>query len=185
VSNPATIAPVKVVDYDPDWPRIFQRLRDQIWPSLQDAALAIEHVGSTAVKGMAGKPVIDLDVVISSRTQLPVVTARLETLGYKQRGNLGIDDREAFAPPTDQPAHHLYVCSRNSLSLRNHITVRDYLRTHRSQAIVYSNLKKQLAERFSNQREFYGKGKTDFILSILKQCEFSAEELDSIKCAQV
>jgi GrpB-like predicted nucleotidyltransferase (UPF0157 family) len=101
---------------------MFQRLRDQIWPSRRDAAVAIEHVGSTSITGVAAKPVIDVDIVIASGTNLPVARVRLKTLGYKYRGNLGIDDREAFAPPNDQPAHHLYVCLQNSLALRNHIS---------------------------------------------------------------
>ena len=160
---------------------MFQRLREQIWPSLRDAAVAIEHVGSTSITGMAAKPVIDVDIVIASGANRPVVRGHLQTLGYKHRGNLGIDDREAFAPTNDQPPHHLYVCLQNSLALRNHIAVRDYLRTHRSQAMAYSTLKKRLAERFPNERARYIEGKTDFILSILEQCGFSAEELDSIR----
>jgi GrpB-like predicted nucleotidyltransferase (UPF0157 family) len=60
---------------------MFQRLRDQIWPSLRDAAVAIEHVGSTSITGVAAKPVIDVDIVIASGTNLPVARVRLKTLG--------------------------------------------------------------------------------------------------------
>jgi GrpB-like predicted nucleotidyltransferase (UPF0157 family) len=181
MKGPTSFAAVQVVDYDPDWPRVFRQLKGHIWPSARDVAVAIEHVGSTSVPGMAAKPVIDLDVVIASRTDLPVLLLRLAMLGYKHRGNLGIEDREAFMAPQSQPAHHLYVCLQNSVALRNHIAVRDYLRTHPSEAVAYSNLKKRLAERFANERERYVEGKSDFILSILKQCGFSAEELGSIK----
>src|SRR6516165_7942438 len=89
-----TVAPVQVVDYDPDWPRIFSQLKDQIWPSLRYVALAIEHVGSTSVPGLAAKPVIDIDIVIASRTDLPLLIQRLGALGYQHRGNLGIEDRD-------------------------------------------------------------------------------------------
>jgi GrpB-like predicted nucleotidyltransferase (UPF0157 family) len=51
---------VKVVPYDPDWLAQFTRIRDRIWPSISDLATTIEHVGSTAVRGLAAKPVIDL-----------------------------------------------------------------------------------------------------------------------------
>jgi len=125
--EPTTFAAVQVVDYDPDWPRIFWQLKNQIWPSVRDVALAIEHVGSTSIPGMAAKPVIDVDVVIASPTDLPLLMLRLGILGYKHRGNLGIEDREAFVAPEHQPAHHLYVCVQNSLALQNHIAVRDYL----------------------------------------------------------
>ena len=152
MSKPATLATVQVVNYDPDWPRVFSSLKDQIWPSVRYAAIAIEHVGSTAVPGMAGKPVIDVDIVIRSQTDLPLLRLRLRTLGYKHPGNLGIEGREAFLAPEDQPAHHLYVWIRDSLALQNHIAVRDYLRTHPSEAVAYSTLKKRLAERFPKQR---------------------------------
>jgi GrpB-like predicted nucleotidyltransferase (UPF0157 family) len=181
--EPTPSASLSVVDYDPDWPRIFSQLRNRIWPAVRDLALAIEHVGSTSIPGMAAKPVIDIDVVVGSRVDLPRLILRLETLGYQHRGNLGIEDREAFTPPDDQHPQHVYACPQNSLALLNHIAVRDFLRTHPSEAQAYSSLKRELAERHFNERNRYGEGKTDFLLSILAQCGFSAEQLDTIKRA--
>jgi GrpB-like predicted nucleotidyltransferase (UPF0157 family) len=184
MSESTTSSPVQVVDYDPDWPRIFRSLTDRIWPAVRDLAVGIEHVGSTSVPGMAGKPVIDLDVVAASRSDVPSIVGRLETLGYQHRGNLGIEDRDAFRVPAGSPAHHLYVTLQDSLAFRNHIFVRDYLRAHPLEAAAYSALKKRLAERFRNERERYQEGKTEFVLSILRQSELSAKELDLIKSAQ-
>ena len=178
-----TSSTLQVVDYDSNWPRNFLQLKDRIWPSLCDVAIAIEHVGSTSVPGMAAKPVIDMDIVIASRSELPTILLRLGRLGYRHRGDLGIADRDAFRAPEDQPAHHLYACVQNGLALRNHIAVRDYLRTHRSDAAAYSTLKRGLAEQFGNERARYNEAKTDFILSILEQCPFSEKELESIKRA--
>ena len=56
---------VQVLDYDPQWPHQFAHLQGKIWPLVKETALAIEHVGSTAIPGMCAKPVIDLDIVIS------------------------------------------------------------------------------------------------------------------------
>jgi GrpB-like predicted nucleotidyltransferase (UPF0157 family) len=181
--KPTHLTAIQVVDYDPDWPRIFHRFRDQIWPSVRDVAVAIEHVGSTSVPGMAAKPVIDMDVVIATAADLPLLKLRLGSLGYEHRGNLGVDDREAFLSPENLPSHHLYACVQNSLALQNHIAVRDYLRTHPSEAAVYSKLKKRLAERFPNERERYVESKTDFILSILEQCGFPTRMVESIRRA--
>lgn len=130
---------------------------------------------------MAAKPIIDIDIIIASRAALPVVMERLTTLGYQHRGDLGIEDREAFLSPQNQPAHHLYVCIENSPALQNHIALRDHLRSHPSDAMAYSSLKRQLAERFPHERERYVEGKIDFIVAILKQCGFSAAALDAIK----
>lgn len=178
-----TPSAIQVVDYDCAWPRMFLQLKERIWPAVCDESIAIEHVGSTSVPGMAAKPVIDIDIVIASRSKLPSILLRLGSLGYQHRGDLGVADREAFRAPETQPAHHLYVCLENSLALRNHIAVRDYLRTHASDVEAYSNLKKELAKRFGNERARYNAAKTDFILAILKRCEFTVQDLESVRRA--
>ena len=183
MNQPITRRPIQVVEYNPEWPNHFRQLRDRIWPSVSDIAVAIEHVGSTAVPGLAAKPIIDLDVVIPSRSAVPLMVKRLGRLGYEYRGDLGIEDREAFWSPENQPAHHLYVCPQDSIALRNHIALRDHLRAHPWDVLTYSSLKKQLAERYSREIDRYIEGKTEFILSILAQYDFGADRLDSIRRA--
>jgi GrpB-like predicted nucleotidyltransferase (UPF0157 family) len=123
--NPSTTRRlIQMMEYNPEWPCHFAQIRDRIWPCVRDIAVRIEHVGSTAVDGLAAKPVIDLDIVIARRSDLPSVVTRLGGLGYQHRGDLGIPDREAFRAPENQPAHHLYVCSQDSLALRNHVVLR-------------------------------------------------------------
>ena len=104
---------VLVVDYDTAWPQGFAELRAYIWPALSDVASAVEHVGSTAVPGLAAKPVIDIDVVVPA-SLVPDGIARLAKLGYKHRGDLGIPDREAFSTPSGSPRHHIYLCPEGS-----------------------------------------------------------------------
>ena len=70
---------IVVVDYDPAWPAAFERLRAAIWPAVRAAADAIEHVGSTAVPGLAAKPIVDLDIVVRSGAEVPAAIARLAT----------------------------------------------------------------------------------------------------------
>ncbi len=122
--------PITVVDYDPTWPQVFKRLRAPVWQVVQDFALAVEHVGSTSVPGLAAKPIIDMDVILASPAEIALAIERLATLGYVHRGNLGIEGREAFQRPAHLPPHHLYVCVQDSVSLRNHLALRDYLRSH-------------------------------------------------------
>src|SRR5437667_4835478 len=118
---------VVVVDYDPAWPDRFEQLRARIWPAVADVALGIEHVGSTAVPGLAAKPIIDMTVVVPSRPDVTVTIDRLATLGYRHRGNLGIEDREAFDHADGLPAHNLYVCPQETLGVINQLAVRDHL----------------------------------------------------------
>jgi GrpB-like predicted nucleotidyltransferase (UPF0157 family) len=174
---------IQVVDYDPEWPNLFQQVRERVWPSIRDFAIAIEHVGSTSVPGLAAKPVLDIDVVIPSPSEIQLAITRLSSLGYSHRGDLGIEDREAFTAPADGPAHHLYVCPSESVGLLNHLTLRDHLRAHPSDIDKYSTLKKSLAEECSGDINSYVEGKTGFILEILARHRFSAERLESIRQA--
>lgn len=177
---------VIVTEYDAAWPEWFARLRDAVWPAVADIAVSIEHVGSTAVPGLPAKPVIDLDVVIRGPGDLPAVIERLAGLGYRHRGDLGIEGREAFRAPADAPiAHHLYVCAADSLALRNHILLRDHLRAHPSDAAAYGDLKRSLAKQHAEDAERYVEGKTDFILGVLRRHGVAAGELTTIEAANV
>jgi GrpB-like predicted nucleotidyltransferase (UPF0157 family) len=160
--------PITVVDYDPRWPAVFEMLRAEVAGALGDLALAIEHVGSTAVPGLAAKPIIDMDVLLRSASDLSVCMERLAALGYKHRGDLGIPKREAFAAPPDRPAHHLYVCPPESREFRRHVALRDYLRAHPADASSYAELKRSLAIRYRDERLAYADGKREFIESLLR-----------------
>lgn len=172
-----------VVDYDPIWPKIFEQIHSGIWPVLNDVALAIEHVGSTSVIGLAAKPIIDMSVIVPTAVEIQISIDRLAKLGYVHRGNLGIDGREAFISPEGTPAHYLYLCPQNSLGLANQLAVRDYLRTHAATAEEYSKLKKQLANDSPNDIMSYIHGKTDLIIKILKSAKFSPDQLKMIERA--
>ncbi len=173
--------PIVVVDYDPTWPEVFERLRALVWQVVQDFALGIEHVGSTSVPGLAAKPIIDMDVVISSPVQIPLAIERLGTLGYVHRGNLGIEGREAFQQPAHLPAHHLYVCPQDSVSLRNHLALREYLRAHPEARQAYRALKKRLAQEHAHNIEAYIEAKSDLILSMLAQTGFESDQIAAIR----
>lgn len=174
---------VVVVDYDPMWPEIFEQLRAHVWSVLHDVALTIEHVGSTSVPGLAAKPIIDMSVIVASKREVPLVIARLATLGYEHLGNRGIEDREAFCHPEGLPAHHLYVCPQGSLAVRNHLAVRDYLRTHPETAQEYGELKKRLSQEYSNDIESYVDGKTNLMLGVLREQGVAEEQLVEIERA--
>jgi GrpB-like predicted nucleotidyltransferase (UPF0157 family)/streptomycin 6-kinase len=174
---------VVVVDYDPAWPQQFEKLRARIWPAIADVALAVEHVGSTSVPGLAAKPIIDMSIVVRDRTAVPLVVARLAPLGYVHRGDLGVEDRDAFDSPPDLPDHHLYACSANGLGLRNQLAVREYLRAHAGAAAEYAALKKQLADTFPHDIGSYVAGKTDFVVGVLRAAGLPADCIDAIERA--
>jgi GrpB-like predicted nucleotidyltransferase (UPF0157 family) len=159
---------IVIADYDPHWPGYFESLRSRISAALGSMAAAIEHVGSTAVPGLAAKPIIDLDVLLGSADDLPTAIQRLASLGYEHQGDLGIPGREAFRCASGV-AHHLYVCHPGSDEYRRHIAFRDFLRLHPDEARAYALFKRRLALDFADDRDAYTRGKTDFIEGILRR----------------
>jgi GrpB-like predicted nucleotidyltransferase (UPF0157 family) len=172
---------IVVVEYDPLWVTTFEGLRQNIWPAVADVALRIEHVGSTSVPGLAAKPIIDMTVVVPTHSEVPIAINRLAGLGYVHQGNLGIEGREAFRTSGSGPRHHLYLCAANSLALRNHLTVRDYLRDHAEAARRYGDLKKMLARQYPENIDAYTQGKTAVILRILGEAGLRNDELETIE----
>ena len=165
--------PVIIVDYDPHWPDLFEDLRAPVVAALGDLVVIVEHVGSTAVPGLAAKPIIDMDVVVPSVADVPKAIERVALLGYAHQGDLGIRGREAFTPPPGKPAHHLYVCALGSDELRRHRSFRDYLRSHPDDARAYEALKKAAASRFAEDRAAYSESKTRFVEAVLQRASSS------------
>ena len=170
---------IVVVDYDPRWSELFEALRARVASALGELALAIEHVGSTSVPGLAAKPIIDMDVVVRGGDVAEGI-ARLAQLGYRHRGDLGILEREAFEPPAGSPAHHLYLCPEDSQALANHRAVRDFLRGDPVAARAYGELKKQLAAAHGRDIDGYIAGKTAFLVGVLREVGFSPDALSAI-----
>jgi GrpB-like predicted nucleotidyltransferase (UPF0157 family) len=156
--------PIIIVEYDPIWPSEFERLRDRAAEALGDLVVAVEHVGSTAVPGLAAKPVIDLVVVVDPN-DVQAAADRLVAIGYSHKGNLGVEGREAFDVPAGERRHHLYVSATDSEELRAQLAFRDRLRQDRALAAEYEALKRGLAIRFRDDRIAYTDAKTDFVVA--------------------
>ncbi len=162
--------PVVIVDYDPSWPGQFNEIASRVRAAFADAPLvAVEHVGSTAAVGLAAKPVIDLNVIVPTRADLPEAIVRLATLGYVHEGDKGVAGREAFLWPPGTTRHHLYACAQDDAECQRHLAFRDYLREHGDEAERYGALKRGLAERFRQDRAAYSEGKTDFVERVLER----------------
>lgn len=149
-----------VVPYDLNWVSEFHKIKESLQP-LQNSIMSIEHVGSTSVEGLAAKPIIDIDVVITSYDKFDEVKSILSDLGYYHEGDLGVKDREAFKY-NDIPGlmkHHLYVCPQYSEELKRHMGFRDYLRTHEADREEYGRIKLEAAKMFPHDIDNYIKKK--------------------------
>lgn len=96
---------IVVVDYDENWPKEFQRIEAVILNTIVLDVLRVEHVGSTSVRGLCAKPIIDIDIVIEDYSNFEAVKTGLLSLGYEHEGDLGISEREAFSYDTSQKSH--------------------------------------------------------------------------------
>lgn len=165
----AVTTDVVVIDYDSQWPRWFEAVCERVWPAVHDIALRIDHVGSTSVPGLAAKPIIDLDIVVSSPDDVGIVIDRLATLGYRWRGALGVTGREAFKQPPDDglPRHHLYVVVENNKAHLDHWLLRDLLRQDPTARERYGALKKRNAELASNDIDVYIAAKAALVAELL------------------
>jgi len=120
------------------------------------------------VPGLPAKDLIDMVVVIESEDDLPEAISRLEAIGYEARGSLGVEGREAFWWPEGEKRHHLYVSPKTSAELQAQVAFRDLLLSDPALAQDYVELKRELAERFRDDRSGYTEGKTEFIESALR-----------------
>ncbi len=164
----ADSSPVIVAEYDEQWPRLFEQIAQPVRDAVADLGAVVEHVGSTAVPGLAAKPIIDVDVVVRSAGDVPAAIERLRELGYVYQGDKGIRGREAFMWPPGATRHHLYVVVAGSQPHTDHIRFRDYLRRHPEVAREYAALKIDLAARYRDDRLGYTTAKTAFITEVMR-----------------
>ena len=171
---------VLVLPYDEAWEKAFTEIEAELRDALGGLALRIEHVGSTSVRGLAAKPIIDIDVVIEGDSAFEAVVAALGKIGYTHEGDLGIPGREAFKYDGKEhlQKHHLYVCAQDSAELKRHIAFRDYLRTHPEAVREYSRVKEEGAALYPYDIDAYIAHKSPFIERIYAEIGLRAPTQD-------
>ncbi len=171
---------VEVVPYDVRWARDFEDVRSALLEALGDVeVVAVEHVGSTAVPGLAAKPVLDIDVVVPAAEVSGALRA-LEAAGYVDEGEKGIPRRHALLAPEGGPRRHVYVCEEGSLALRNHLAVRDVLRDDPVLRDRYATVKQELAAADLRDMDDYVAGKNAVLAEVLARAGLTQEQRDAI-----
>lgn len=157
-----------VVAYDATWPALFRSLEQRLQALLVSREAVIQHVGSTAVPGLAAKPILDIDVVVPSSFDIPDAVRCLESGGYIHRGDLGIPGREALDAPPDLPYHHLYVVASGTKPHLDHVLLRDHLRSHPDAAERYGRRKLEVAHLITAEsRQAYMEAKASIVEELL------------------
>ena len=161
-----------IVDYTPSWVVRFNDERTALLSALGSCEFAIEHIGSTAVPGLAAKPSIDVMLGASSLERIEEVIAPLASLGfqYMPGHEKKIPERRLFAKPAEHPRSvNLHGVVRNGRLWRDQLAFRDALRSDSSLARTYEVLKRSLAAAHPEDRAAYTEGKSNFVRTILAQ----------------
>ena len=171
----ANMDEIVIVEYDRRWITLFQQEATLITKVLNaNLITCIEHFGSTAVPNLAAKPIIDLLVGVRSLKQAKqTAVIPLESLGYAYWQDNPDSQRIFFVkglPPNSPRTHHIHMVEPDSL-LWERLLFRDYLRQHPDEANRYARLKRQLARRFTRDREAYTEGKSEYIKSVMDKAK--------------
>jgi GrpB-like predicted nucleotidyltransferase (UPF0157 family) len=134
---------------------------------LGDQVVAVDHVGSTSVPGLAAKPIVDIQVSVRSMVPRTAYVEPIVALGYRWALDPWTDEHEFFSREEDgERAYQIHVCLAGSAWERRHVAVRDWLRDHPDDAAEYERLKRDLAARHPRDIFTYVDAKTDFIREI-------------------
>lgn len=165
---------VEVVPYDPNWPSVFEIEAQKIRVVLGSNCIEVHHVGSTAIPGLASKPIIDMIPVVKDIRAVDLCNAEMEGLGYEIHGECGMIFRRLFKKgDTDTfPAFNVHVYEEGSPEIERHLLFRDFLRSNEDDRLAYGRLKEDLASKYPNDIFSYCFGKSDFVASIENRAGF-------------
>ena len=157
--------PIVISDYDPDWPRQFAEAAEPIRAALGDTALAIDHIGSTSVPGLAAKDIIDIQVTVAEL--VPSIADPLVAAGYSihefqhdhMPPGMDLEPAELAKRVLSGPAHerrvNVHIRQRGRFNQRYALLFRDYLRVNPEAAAAYERIKRVLAEWFPDDVDRY------------------------------
>lgn len=176
---------IKVLPYDPGWIALFEREAKLLRSVFGEEVVAIHHIGSSSIPGMAAKPIIDVLLEVRNIDRVDVFNEAMHRLGYEARGEYGLPRRRYF-PKTENGTRSVHVHSWESgdFEIKRHLAFRDFMIAHPLRAQLYRELKRGLATQYAGDNEAYIAGKHDFCVemeskAIKWQATISAYEIES------
>lgn len=157
--------PITIVDYDAAWPVHFAEERRRVENALGDVVTRVEHFGSTAVYGMAGKPIVDLLVGVRDLTHAARRMSSLEALGYENFGEIFIPGR-LYLRRRGPPHFNVAVAVDGSEFWNAQILIRDYLRAHPHEVVAYSAEKLRKFAGGAQWFSTYSQAKSPFLAAL-------------------
>jgi GrpB-like predicted nucleotidyltransferase (UPF0157 family) len=188
---------VIIEPHNPAWHVEFKKVQNDLLHILKNIPiLSIEHVGSTSIPGLVAKPVLDIDIVVTSDMLSDTRTAMVAA-GYVDEGEMGVPGRVAFRQPgyqrmkavialnenSTEMIRNTYVVVEGSVALKNHRDLKRVLIQDAALREEYGEIKKQLAARELENVDEYCRGKNEILLKILKSAGLNEEELEEVRKA--
>ena len=172
---------IEIVDYDASWPRLFEEERARLESLLPaDEIIAIEHAGSTAIPGLAAKPIIDIFVAVRSiEIAQATLVEPIEATGYVYWAENPDRSRMFFVkgmpPYGTRRTHHIHVLEPMNDAWQRVLVFRDHLREHPDEAERYHQLKRELAQRYRSDREAYTRAKDSYVLAVVEKARKASD----------
>jgi GrpB-like predicted nucleotidyltransferase (UPF0157 family) len=162
---------VSFVPHQPGWSNLFAEEREVLRQRIGQHALDIQHVGSTAVPGLAAKPILDIAIALATPDLIAPCRAPLVDLGYIDRGDQGADGGYLFVKERGPGVrtHHLHLVTIDDPQWRNYLHFRDTLRADAVIRARYGALKMALQARFAHDRQGYTLAKDAFVRGVLSR----------------
>jgi GrpB-like predicted nucleotidyltransferase (UPF0157 family) len=160
---------IVLTPYDPAWPSLFAELGAAMRTALGPVAIRIDHIGSTAIPGLAAKPIIDVQVSVAALDPVEAYRDPLERLGYVFRAANPDLSKRYFREKPGERRTHIHVRRAGSWSEQFALLFRDYLRTHDEDARLYEQTKRRLAEEYGEDGHGYTDAKGPIIWEIMQR----------------
>lgn len=161
---------VRLLPHNPDWEKEFISVRAELLNCWGANIIDIQHVGSTAIRAISAKPILDIAVQLNSIKEMDIKA--FTDLGYAYCGpQFGNENYHLFVLRGDNELslRHIHCYDKEEKEFSLLVGFRDYLNTHEDAALQYQKIKVELAEQYPNERSLYTKGKAEFIKSIFNR----------------
>ncbi|MEM7017363.1 MAG: GrpB family protein [Pseudomonadota bacterium] len=170
-----TPEPIIICDYDPAWAEEFQTVGRLIRQSLGDIAERIDHIGSTSIPRLAAKPIVDIQISVRSLEPM-YYREPLESLSFVWKSDNPQRTKRYFRESPGNKRTHIHVRKLGSWHQQFPLLFRDYLRISEADRALYASTKRQMAEKFRDDRFAYVEAKDPVIWEIMKRADVWAAE---------
>ncbi|MFD6440976.1 GrpB family protein [Peribacillus sp. NPDC060186] len=164
--------PVTIENYNPNWVTEFEQEKAKIKEVLKDKPICVEHIGSTSIKDLGAKPILDIMAGVQHLDDVDKFIEPLKTIGYEFVVHKEFPERRFFRKGQWRAGtHHLHIYKFGSEEWNNHLLFRDYLRIHSDVRKQYQQVKLNLAQKHRVDRVGYTKAKAPFIRSVIEKAK--------------